>query len=110
MPELTGWWGSGKGEVESGGGARAARLSPEQGSSHRLKWCWGALSTSWVLSSARARQPRKLHGTRQPIQIPALTFTSCETLSKSMNLLCLSFLDCKMGIIIVIPQRGFCKD
>lgn len=47
-----------QGVVEPGVIARVARLSLEQGTSHRLTWYSDTLPTPWILSSMKALQPQ----------------------------------------------------
>lgn len=44
-------------------------------------------------------------GARSPGVNPALLLIICVTLSKMLHPLCLSLLNCKVGIIIVLPPR-----
>ena len=50
-----------------------------------------AVSTAWRLTAS--------------VQIPALPFTHCVGLGKSLNSLCLSFTIYRMGIIIYLPPE-----
>lgn len=44
------------------------------------------------------------------VSIPALPWIHFVTLGKSLTILCLSFLICKMGSVIVQTLESYCED